>query len=410
VSSWTLLGLGLLAIGLLAGSAGLAMLGGLTLLSRWATTLWSRYGLVGVRYSRTVGARHAVWGDEVPLEVAIWNAKPLPLPWIAADDSVSEGLRVRGVKLESSDRPGRENLRSTWTLLWYERVTRRLRIVADRRGRFEFGPVRLTVADLFERGTRDDEHPLPAELLVRPRSIPVRARHPLAAPLGNRRTAASLYEDPALFAGVRPWQPADPLRRIHWRASARLGRPVSRRYEPVSERQLLIVLDVQTVEGPHWLLVYDDDLVESMCVTAASLARAALASGAACGLLVGNQPLGAARASYVAPDASPGQLGRIEDELARLSPISAVPFDRLLATIPRRVRPGSTLVTLSGRSTLPYLATMRRLQRSGYELEHVSAGPDANRWRGEAQTAGMRASTAHLEPGWRDADAVVLAR
>jgi uncharacterized protein (DUF58 family) len=410
VRAWTLAGIGLLVTGLVAGSAGLAVLGGLTLLSRWATTLWSRYGLARVEYGRSLGSRRAVWGDEIPLDIVVWNAKPLPLPLLAVDDYVTEGLLVRNVRPAASDRPGQESLRSAWSLLWFERVIRHLRIVADRRGRFEFGPVRLTVSDLFERGTRGEERELPDELLVRPRSVPLQARHPIAAPLGSRRASASLFEDPALFAGVRPWQPADPLRRVHWRASVRLGRPVSRRFEPVRERQVLVVLDAQTVEGPHWLLIYDDDLVESLCVTAASLARRALAAGAACGLLIGAQPIGAERPSYVAPDRSPGQLARIEDELARMRPISVVPYHRLLATIPRRVRPGCTLLTLSGRSPRPYLATLRRLQRSGYELEHVSAGPDADRWRREAQQAGMPASIAQLEPSWKDADALVLAR
>jgi uncharacterized protein (DUF58 family) len=409
MSGWTALGLGLVAAGLLAGQVGLALLGALTLISRWLAGLWSGYGLAAVHYRRRLGTRRAVWGDQVPLDVSIWNAKPLPLPWIAADDFVSEDLNVVGRRLEASERPGQRALRSSWSLLWFEQVIRHLTIRADRRGRFTFGPVRLTVADLFERGSNELETELPDELLVRPRSVPLHARHALAAPLGQRRARLSLYEDPALFAGVRPWQPADPARRIHWRASLRSGETVSRRYEPVHERQLLIVLDVQTVEGPHWLLVYEDDLVESLCVVAASLARAALRDGAACGLLLGAQPIGAERPSYVAPDAAPGQLSRIEDELARLLPISAVPYDRLLATIPRRVRPGTTLLTLSGRSPRPHLAVLHRLSRSGYRVEHLAVGRDAATWRSEAADAGIPATVARLEPSWREADALVVA-
>ena len=90
---------------------------------------------------------------------------------------------------------------------------------------------------------------------------------------GSAQVLRGLFEDPALFAGVRPYQPGDALRRIHWKASARVGRPVSRRYDPVHERDVVIALDAQTVPGQFWIMQYDDDLVESLCVAAMSLAR-----------------------------------------------------------------------------------------------------------------------------------------
>ena len=45
MSGWTLVGVAMILVGAAVGAPGLLLIGGLTLLSRWLTTLWSRYGL-----------------------------------------------------------------------------------------------------------------------------------------------------------------------------------------------------------------------------------------------------------------------------------------------------------------------------------------------------------------------------
>ena len=395
--------------GALLSAPGLLLVGGLTLLSRWLTTLWSRYGLDSIGYERRIATPRAVWGDQVPLEVEVWNRKLLPVPLLTADDHVTDTLRVAGRPLVASDRPGQGALQNSWSLLWYERVVRHLVIDARRRGAFTFGPVRLTVSDLFERGTNSEDRELPAELLVRPRTVPVRAPHAAQAPLGMARARTSLFSDPSHFAGVRPYEPGDPVRRIHWRATARVGQPVSRRYEPVHEREVMLAVDLQTVGGPYWLMLFDDDQVESLCVAAASLARRMLGSDTPCGLLLGAQLAGGRRWAYLPPSAAASQLGRIEDLLARVQPILSLPFERLLGVIPRRLAPGGTVLTLGARDPQPYADRLRRLSRTGYAVTHLGFGPDREAHRAAMVAAGVTARVAELDPDWRRADALVLA-
>jgi uncharacterized protein (DUF58 family) len=409
VSAWSVLGLTLAVVGALLGAPGLILLGGLTLLSRWLSTLWSRYGLRAISYQRRLGSDRAVWGDEVALDIDVWNGKLLPLPYLLADDFATDGIAVQGRRLAASDLPGQGSLQNSWSLLWFERVIRHLRIEARRRGVFTFGPVRLTVSDLFERGTNSEERVLPATLIVRPRSVPVHSSDPARAPLGNTRASSSLFHDPALFAGVRPYVAGDPMRRLHWRASARLDRPVSKRFEPVHERQVLLAVDLQTVEGPHWLMIYDDEMVEALCVAAASLARRVLREGAASGLLAGAQLSGGGQWTFLAPDTAPGQLGRIEDALARMRPLIAAPFETLLDAVPRLLPPGSSVITLGARDPSTYAARLRRLQRSGFRAEHVALGASAEEHCARLHALGLRARVADLNPDWQRADALVLA-
>ncbi len=409
MSSWTLIGLSMVIAGGLSGAPGLLLIGGLTLLSRWLTTLWSRYGLASIGYERRIATNRAVWGDQVALHVEVWNRKLLPVPLLTADDHVTDTLRITGRTLVASERPGQSVLQNSWSLLWYERVIRHLVIDARRRGTFTFGPIRLTVSDLFERGTNSEDRELPAELLVRPRTVPVRAPHTAQAPLGTARSRASLFTDPSRSAGVRRYEPGDPMRRIHWRATARLGEPVSRRYEPVHERQVLLAVDLQTVPGPYWLMLFDDDQVEALCVAAASLARRMLRIDTACGLLLGAQLAGGRRWAYLAPSAAASQLGRIEDILARVQPILSLPFERLLSVVPKRLAPGGTVLSLGARDPEPYADRLRRLSRTGYAVTHVTFGPDREAHRSHMAALGIQARVAELSPNWREADALVLA-
>ena len=409
MGGWTLLGLAMVIAGALLGAPGLLLIGGLTLLSRWLTTLWSRYGLDSIGYERRIATNRAVWGDQVPLDIEVWNRKLLPVPLLTADDHVTDTIRVAGRQLVASERPGQGVLQNSWSLLWYERVVRHLVIDARRRGAFTFGPLRLTVSDLFERGTTSEERELPAELVVRPRTVPVRAPPTAQAPLGSARSRASLFTDPSRFAGVRRYEPGDPLRRIHWRATARVGEPVSRRYEPVHERQVVLAIDLQTVPGPHWLMHFDDEMVEALCVAAASLARRMLRSDTACGLLVGSQLAGGRRWAYLPPSAAASQLGRIEDVLARVQPILSLPFERLLGVVPRRLAPGGTVLSLGARDPEAYADSLRRLSRTGYAVTHLCFGDQRETHRAELAALGVPARIAELEPDWRRADALVVA-
>lgn len=400
---------GLLLAGVLAAAPGLLLLGGLTLATAWLSSLWSRRGLDHVTYERRLATNRAVWGDSVELEVVIRNDKLLPLAWLQADDFLTNDLFIRERPLIPSDRPGYGILRNVWTLAPFEQVRRRIHLEAIHRGLYFFESVRLSVADLFGMDVAAAEEVRRATFLVRPRTVPVRSAAGAVVPLGSRRALWRLGEDPTLFAGIRPFQRGDPRRRIHERASARLGRPVSRRFEPSTARQIVVALDVQTHDGATWLLAYDEDLMETLAVAAASLARRLLADGAACGLAVNGWTYSPAVTGFVPPRAGLDQLTRIADLLGRTSSFASVPFTRLLAELTLRLASGTLVLALSSRDPIAFVPALRRLHASGFEVRLVTLGPRAQAYAALARRAGIDAIAGRLEPDWRRSDAFVLA-
>jgi uncharacterized protein (DUF58 family) len=404
------LGLGILLViaGSFLASPAIVLLGLVLAFADAIRQVWARRGMEGVTYARRLPHPRGVAGDEIALDITVWNRKALPLAWLRAEDEASLGVVVRERDLLASG-DGPDALHNAWTLAPFERVTRHFHVVADRRGVYSLGPARLEVGDLFARPAASGTAPGVDRWLVRPRSVAVTIPEHDDPWGGELRARRGLIADPTRYAGVRPYQPGDPLRSVHWRASARLGTPVSRLFEPGRHREVVLALDIQTISGVGWMTAYDDDAVEGLCVAAASLVRRLRADGAAVGLAAAGYTGAMRPIAYVAPGASEAQVGRCLDLLARLSSFPSAPFERLLTTLLRTLRPGTSVLVLSARDPEPYLAVLRRVAVAGYPVQLLALGRDGAEAAGHARAAGIAARVVHLDGPWRTARALVVA-
>jgi len=402
------LGVALTLAGSLAGVALVVVLGLAIALLELVRLVWARRGLRDVTYARRLATHRAVTGDEVPLDVVVWNRKRLPLAWLRASDLASAGLAVRERELRAAEDFGLA-LVNAWSLAPYERVTRHFHVLARRRGVQSLGPVRLEVGDLFA-GLADAVEVAGVErLVVRPRTLPVRGLDVRVRWGADRPARRGLMEQPPAYAGVREYQPGDPLRRLHARASARVGRPLTKRFDPAREREVMLALDVQTIDGPAWQAAFDDDLLETLCIVVASLARRSQVEGAAVGLAAAGYAGSARPVSVLRPSESRDQVPRVLDTLARLSPYPSTTFERLLGGLPRDLRPGAEVVLISGRDPRPWLPVARRLRAIGYGVGVVAVGPSGPAAAAAARAVGLPAAIARLDGPWAQATELLVA-
>jgi uncharacterized protein (DUF58 family) len=408
-----LVGFALILVGSVVASPLVVVLGVAAVLFDLVRIAWTGRALRNVRYSRTLGRSVLVVGDEAPLTVEIWNAKRLPLPWLTADDRASANASIVERELVVVEDFGLA-LRNAWTLAPRERVARHFTLRAERRGVLELGPVQLAAGDLFARQADTAIQPGVDRWLVRPAVVPVSSLDP-GQPWGLAdRARRGLLEHPASYAGVRDYRAGDPLRRIHVRASARVGRPLVKQFDPARERDVLIVLDIQTLEGPAWRTAFEEDRAEELCVAVASLAARLLADGASVGLAVAAHSASVRPIAYLAPSEAAGQLGRILDTLARLSPFPSATFERLAGGLGRVLRPGATVVVVTARDETPLLPSLRRLGRVGFQPSVLRLGAASSGRNGEAATALDRrrrripVSSLRLEGGWRTPERLVV--
>jgi uncharacterized protein (DUF58 family) len=399
VSHWAAPGLAVAVLGVILGSAPVVFIGAAIVLLRVVTERWPRRVLEALAYERAVNPQKTVVGDEVELRLSLWNRTRLPIAWAIAHDTLGEHLATSPHGTVAS---------VAAPLRPFERVTRRVRVRPLRRGVHEIGPVRLGVAEHF--GTqlpRLDKPVAPQTVIARPLMAPVYGASPQTAPLAQVRARKSLFTDPTLFAGVRPYQPGDTVRSIHWRATARRTELQTKRFEPALSRQQILLFDVQTIEGPYWMLDYDEDLFEELCVAALSVARSLISEDSSVGFAAAGFSGTTQRFIYLPPRADRAQIGRIGDVLARMTPESSAPLVSLLAWLPHRVPKGTTITVLSGRSPRSSAPVVKRLEQSGFPV-HFLLFRDGADGTYIARQAGLSALPASVESEHKLPKAVVI--
>lgn len=146
------------------------------------------------------------------------------------------------------------------------------RVTLHRRGRYRFGPLRVSTR--FPLGLVRGHMTLPeyAELIVSPRLgrlLPQWLSLLEAEQVGDQRRHPQRGVSDGDYYGLRPWQSGDSLRWIHWRTTARLARPIVRQYERRRSRDVAIVVD-------PWLPAGGDEHAEGIVELAISLAATAV--------------------------------------------------------------------------------------------------------------------------------------
>ena len=276
------------------------------------------------------------------------------------------------------------------------RATRRVRA----------GPGRAVASATSSRGRRRPRTCDPASTASSSARGPSRRRRSCRRDIvGRHRPGAGPVsaEDPSRFAGIREYAPGDPLRRVHPRASARLGRPVVKRFEPSRDREVLIALDVQTRDGPAWETARSTPTsVESLFVVAARWPDRWPRSGQSFGLAAAGYHGAESRFAIVTPSEAPGQAERVLDLLARLSSHPSAPFERLLGMILRTVRPGTTAARPDRPRPVAVRGHLRRLESSRVAGRGRRVRPERRHGRGAGPQP--RPDRAHRPPGWTVAD------
>ncbi len=340
----------------------LALLCTLLLLAAGVAWVWNRYALARLTYMASLSTATAFPDDEIELQIRVANRKPLPLVAMITRELLPAGLTALTEKIDR-DFHGRQVLSRKAGIGWYEGLTWRYRVRCDARGAYLLGPATIEAGDPFGffRVVRDEQRR--TRLLVYPRLLPLSELGlPARQPIGNLR-ARQLIRDPLRIAGARDYHPDDPLKDIHWAATARIGTLQTRVYETTTERTLALFLDLDTFVR-YWEGI-DPIKIERMISAAATLATNGLNEGFAVGLYVNGAPAEQAQAARIPPSRSPAQLGRLMQALAGLTHYSITPIARLLRSEAPRLPWGASVLLLSVVAPEATCASMLALRQRG---------------------------------------------
>lgn len=337
--------------------------------------VWQRFGLVAVRYCRQFSQSHAFPGEELWLELSVENNKLLPLPWLEVEDEFPADLAFPGLELDPSPKPKTVVFRTLFSLRPYERVRRRYRFAATRRGYYRFSRARLRTSDPFGLALAGRTETTTNELIVYPAVRPLPAFGlPAKQPLGEQRPVRPLVDDPTRYRGVRPYVPGDLPRRIHWRATARTGELQSKQFEQAATPTLALFLDSNTFE--HYWEGLDPEKLEQAISLCASLAAWGLEEGYQVGLYVNAPRAGGERFIRLLPSQHPRQLQRILEALALLVPYTGYRIELLVAAESRLLPWGASVVVITSVVTEALRRTLLSLRKQGHAMALLTVGVD----------------------------------
>lgn len=375
-----------------------------------APEVWYRFALRRLVAYPALTTERAEIGDTVQVSVVIENRKALMLPFLEVETQFPDALPVVGHILDTAPVTERALLRNVYSLWAYQRVARHYRARALSRGVYTFGPLRLRVSDPFGLLEREHTHGAIATLIVHPLIAPLeRFGLPAQAPFGERPAPRRLLEDPLRVAGIRAYQPGDEQRRIHWKATARLGSLQSKILETSTRHTLVMFLDIRTFAQIS--KGYAPDLVELVIAATASVANWALDQGYAVGLVANGSLLapeldalasdghtvandedddtrtriaravaraGVAQRLRVAPSPRKEQLSRLLDGLARLLPYHGGPMQPLLAAEESSLPAGATVVYIGAETLVdvPTIVALRRFKSTGRSVSLLLTTPE----------------------------------
>ncbi len=360
------------------------------LISRLLSQTWAR----SISAERECNRLTAEVGDTVAVVVTLCNRSRIPIAWLLAEDL----LPRRALMFRPPDLQLHGNRVQLQMLQAHGRKQLNYQLTCNRRGYYQLGPLVAETGDLFGLHRRFRLVAEPHFLLVYPPVIPLDG-YDIASrrPIGEVRMASRLYEDPTRINGVRAYQLGDPLNRIHWRATARVGSLHSKVYEPSSIAGATLVLEFHQASHPERHEPFRSELA---VVAAASVANALYQMGQQIGLVTNGrdaadrirvegwdfQPRSRSEAGRVAgmleqserlqPVIVPTrrgveQLRRILETLARVELTDGLRLPELMREVEGRIPRDATVIVIVPEVTAETVVTLEDLKRRGLAVTAI---------------------------------------
>jgi uncharacterized protein (DUF58 family) len=307
------------------------------------------------RYALTheVSATRLFEGDRLTATVTLAAERPLPLVELLVD--VPPPVMLASARPRAAFRLGAGE-RRRWT---YE-------LCCPARGRFTLGSVHVRIRDRAGVRVFEASHPGRTTVSVYPRVPPLRQ---VPQPL-RTQTSVGNYVAAAAGAGlepaeIRPFAPGDPVRRVNWRASLRLGTLYVTQHHLERNADVVLMLDALSQVGVPPVASLD------LCARAAAgLASAYLARKDRVGLI---EYGGTFR--WVRPAAGRAQFERVMDALLAVQPTFTYVRKELALVPPRILPPRALVIALSPLLDRRFVDAVADLLARRFDVVLVAVSP-----------------------------------
>jgi uncharacterized protein (DUF58 family) len=369
--NWFWLTTGLVIVGIALGNGPVIGLAVFLMAAGFVARFWARHVMDGVSYQRIIPENRAFQGEKLSLTLRLINDKLLPIPWIEVRDPLPEGVLIDEARTANTGSPGYVYLVRSTHLSWYERINWPLTLETPQRGYYRIGPVRMNTGDIFGFNAveSDEEHWDPFIVYPRVYTLPELGL-PAERPFGELKGRQRIFEDPSRISGLREYRPGDPMRRIDWKASARLQALQSKVYEPSATMHLLVAVNVHTMTS-SWQ-GFQPETLERVLSAAASVANHGFDTGYAIGLVANGSYPESDRPMRVPVGRRSDQLMRVLEALAVIHPLTMASLETIIDREAQRFPFGATLVCVTSQMNDALAASLLQVSEAGHTVTVLS--------------------------------------
>lgn len=171
-------------------------------------------------------------GDSLALGYKLNNTSILPIAYGEIDCQIATRLGNRAI-------PGEIRMIHPLELIHIQR-----QIQCIHRGTYPIGRLHLKIRDLFHFFEESIDFDNQLELKVYPRIIQIEKMNiPAAEFFGNVRVPQNTHEDYSSVVSIRKYRAGDPVKKIHWKATAKNGNLYVKNYELSANARILFIID-----------------------------------------------------------------------------------------------------------------------------------------------------------------------
>lgn len=332
-------------------------------------SLFKRTAFKKLEYSCYFSVTEAQEGDEIYLIETIYNRKMIPVPWLKVEINSSKWLEF--AETRSVIAQENRHVTSSFYLRSYQKVTRRWKLKCMKRGVFRIDTVTLIAGDLL--GNASDSIPLNinAVIQVYPKTINLEEMFlPISYLQGDTIVKRWINEDPFIISGTREYMTGDPMNRIHWSSTARVGKLMVRKYDFTSQYGISVILNIQSIENEYFDAVYKD-FIELGIKAAATVFDRALRNGTPAALASNGSTFdGGKEMVYTRKASGRSHIATLLSLLARLELCRIKDFEDFLKELSHEIV-NSEIILITAYLTENICRLLRTMQQKNNEIKII---------------------------------------
>ena len=330
-------------------------------------TLTVKRGIKNLTCRRSFSRPTAFEGEEGELVEVVRNDGPYIIPWLRVESYISPKLQLG--KQENLHVSSDTFYRSCFALMPYQQIRRRHHVRFLGRGVYDLGNASMAAGDVLGLTRFWKDQQLSTPVVVYPRILDTQDLPlPLSRTLGELVSKNRLMTDPFLVRSIRPYQPGDLVRDIHWPATARTDELQVRVHDHTVCTRLLVVLNAQRRDDQWDDYVKETDMpvLEEESRLAASICIHALRSGLAVGFIANMPNRRNGESTQVAPAEGSAWEEVLLDAFARLQLHCAEKFVPMLESMTQYT--DTDILVLSPYDSESVQQALEKLRRQGNQV------------------------------------------